>query len=436
MCIRIPKSFACAAVLRPIVIALLFMAHAAAGEWPQWRGPNRDGVSSEKGWLTQWPAAGPRMLWKTTVGNGCSSVAVVGGRLYTMGFALTRGPDGKTIKGDAEGRRVGTDTVWCIDANTAAPIWKHSYASLGDDTYCTPTVYQGLVYTLGRFGQLYCFEADSGHVVWSKDLVKDFAGIAPYYGYACSPLVIGDRLIVGCGGEKSQILCLDRKTGEPLWKCGKGPAGFSSAVTYETGGKPAVLMMTPPNVLAISADDGQELWRFPWKGHKQGQGPSAATTPIILGDRVFLSGSGSDHLAVVLQMPMAPGSSPKVIWQNEEMANYFQSSVLVNGYVYGTHTVNHEAKTTSLRCLSFDTGEVKWIREGFGHAPLMAADGKLIIMGDRGELVVAEASPAGFKELARAQVLGGQCWACPVLCDGRIYCRSNGGNLICLDVRP
>jgi hypothetical protein len=108
------------------VLALSFLIAAARADWPQWRGPHRDGVSDEKGWMKQWPAAGPKELWKTNVGNGCSSVAVVGGRLYTMGFALTRGPDGKTIKGDKEGRRLGADTVWCIDASSGATIWKHS----------------------------------------------------------------------------------------------------------------------------------------------------------------------------------------------------------------------------------------------------------------------------------------------------------------------
>ncbi len=169
---------------------------------------------------------------------------------------------------------------------------------------------------------------------------------------------------------------------------------------------------------------------IPWK--KQKEGVSPCTTPIVNGDKVFLSGSGNDRMDVLLQMT---GDKPKVVWQNEEMANYFQSSVLVDGYLYGTHSLDHTSKSASLRCVRFDTGEVKWKKKGLGHAPLMAADGKLIIMEEQGNLIVAEASPKEFKELARAKVLDGQCWTCPVLCGGRLYCRNTGGDLVCLDVK-
>ena len=133
-------------------------------------------------------------------------------------------------------------------------------------------------------------------------------------------------------------------------------------------------------------------------------------------------------------LELTPGG-PQEIWKNGNLSNYFQSDVLVDGHLYGTRNVDHVAKSASLRCVRFDTGEVKWEQKGFGHAPLVAADGKLIIMGERGELVVAEASPQGFRQLAHAKVLDGECWTCPVLCGGRIYCRNHGGNIVCLDVK-
>ncbi len=281
----------------------------------------------------------------------------------------------------------------------------------GSESFCASTPLRG---------------ASSG----TRNLVKDFGGKRPYYGYACSPLLVRDVLVVECGGKEALVLGLDAKTGQPRWKCGKGEAGFSSAVSYEFGGKTGLVLLTPAIALGINAANGEELWRYPWKERKEGVSP--CTTPIVYGDKVFLSGSGNDRMDVLLQMT---GDNPKVVWQNEEMANYFQSCVLVNGHLYGTHSLDHTSKSASLRCVRFETGEVKWEKKGFGHAPLMAADGKLIIMEEQGNLIVAEASPKVFKELARAKVLDGQCWTCPVLCGGRLYCRNTGGDLVCLDVK-
>ncbi len=257
-------------------------------------------------------------------------------------------------------------------------------------------------------------------------MVKDFGGERPYYGYACSPLVAGDVVVVGCGGKEALLLGLDRKTGQPLWKYGKGDAGFSSPVLYQSGGKSAVLMMTPGMAWGIRADNGEELWHYPWRATDQ-------PTPIVLGEKVFLTGlDGKEGLSVLLEL--TPGG-PKEIWKNQNLGIYFHSGVLVEGHVYGTNNPDADAKNATLRCVSFETGELKWQQGGLGHAPLIAADGKLIIMAGRGELVVAEASPKAFKELARAKVFNDEGWACPVLCGGRVYCRSHGGDLVCLDVK-
>ncbi len=197
---------------------------AQAADWPQWRGPNRDGISIEKDWTTKWPAKGPKLLWQAPVGGGYSSVAVIGTRLYTMGFALGEpGPD-KQYKKDENGRRVGKDIVWCLDAETGKVLWKHTYPAPGDDTFGTPAVYDGRVYTFGRFGQLLCLDAAEGRVLWSKNVIGDFKGKRPYDGYACSPLVVQDRVIVEGGGE-AQVLAVNRKTGQLAWKCGTGAGG-------------------------------------------------------------------------------------------------------------------------------------------------------------------------------------------------------------------
>ncbi len=423
-------------MLRVIILAIVVdellgvTAEARAADWPQWRGPNRDGISIEKDWTTKWPAKGPKLLWQAPVGGGYSSVAVVGSRVYTMGFELDEpGPD-KQYKKDESGRRLGKDIVWCLDAGSGKVLWKHTYPAPGDDTFSTPAVCDGRVYTLGRFGQLFCLDAADGRVVWHKNVIDDFGGKRPYDGYACSPLVLQNRVVVEGGGQ-ALLLALDGKTGQLAWKRGTGDAaGMSSPVPYLADGKPAVLMLTPKAALGVNAVGGEELWQYPWKW-----GGYTIATPLVHGDRVLFTGFPRKSFSVMLQLT---SSGPKEIWKNAAIGLLFHSGVLVDGHVYGPHSIAGAAESTVLRCVSWDTGEVKWTHEGLGFTPLISVNGKLILTTDDGSLVVAEASPKGYKELARAKVMDGgyaQCWICPVLCDGKLYTRRHWGNLLCLDLK-
>jgi len=401
---------------------------ACGADWPQWRGPNRDGVSTERGWTTRWPEKGPKVLWKANVDGGYSSFAVAGGRVYTMGNALDKpGPDGK-YKKDEEGRALGREIVCCLDAETGKVLWKHSYPAPAEGTQSTPAVYDGRVYTLGRFGQICCLDAADGRPIWSHNLLSDFGGkLRPYSGYACSPLVVQNVVIVHAGGD-ALVLALDRKTGHLAWKSGPGAgAAESSPVPYDAGGKPGVVMLTPKVALGLNAVNGDELWRYPWKG-----GGYTIPTPLVHADRVLLSVFPRDGLSLMLQLT---SGGPKEAWKTSGMGLLFHSGVLVDGHVYGPYSNSGEADTTLLQCVSWDTGEVKWTHAGFGFSPLVAADGKLILMTDDGELVVAEASPKAYEELARAKVFPSKSksWVCPVLCSGRIYCR-HGEDVVCLDV--
>ncbi|MGA2621973.1 MAG: PQQ-binding-like beta-propeller repeat protein, partial [Thermoguttaceae bacterium] len=298
-----------------------------------------------------------------------------------------------------------------------------------EGTQSTPAVYDGRVYTLGRFGQICCLDAADGRPIWSHSLLRDFGGkLRPYSGYACSPLVLQNVVIVHAGGD-ALVLALDRKTGHLAWKSGPGAgAAESSPVPYDAGGKPGVVMLTPKVALGLNAVSGDELWRYPWKG-----GGYTIPTPLVHGDRVLLSVFPRDGLSLMLQLT---SSGPKEVWKTKGMGLLFHSGVLVDGHVYGPYSNSGEADTTLLQCVSWDTGEVKWTHAGFGFSPLVAADGKLILITDDGELVVAEASPKAYKELARAKVFPSKSksWVCPVLCGGRIYCRG-GENAVCLDVK-
>ncbi len=383
---------------------------AAGVDWYRWRGPDLNGVSKETGWFSPWPQAGPRQLWKAAVGQGYSSVSVSQGRLYTMGVV-----DGK-------------ETVWCLDANTGAVLWKHSYPYVFQPHYydggssVTPTVDGKQIFTLGQSGELFCFDAATGKVVWSKNIQQQLQVRRGEWGFAGSPLVEGKLLILNVGSFGAAV---DKATGQVVWVTGKEANGYSSAVPFTSGARRGVALLTAKAVVGVEAATGKELWRHPWKT----EWDINVADPIIDGDQVFVSSSYGSGGALI-QFGAQP---PKVLWQTKEMQNHFNSCVLLDGHLYG---VNGEAgKFADLKCLDWKTGAVKWTAKGLGMGALMAAEGKLIILSEKGELVIAAATPEAFKPLARAQVLGGKCWTTPVLSHARIYARNSRGDLVCVESR-
>ena len=394
-------------VAAAVTLLLLAATRADAADWPNWRGPNYNGVSDEKGWMEGWLKKELKVLWERSVGIGHSSVAVSKGRLYTMG------------------NRGNIDTVWCLNAETGAVIWEHSYPCPARDypgPRATPTVDGQYVYTLSREGHVFCLQADSGKVIWSRNLQKELSAKPPTWGFAGSPLVEGKLLILNVG---TAGVALDKATGRIVWKSGPGTAGYSTPVAFTMGQMRCVAILNATSLVVLDAANGKQIWRLP---RKVAYDVNAAD-PIISGNKMFIS-SGYKKGCALLRID---GEKPTVLWQNREMSNYFNNCVLWKGHIYGFDRFNR----TRLRCLDFQTGDVKWSRRlGKKDCALMIADGKMIIMEWRGTLIIAEASPAGFKELARRKVLSGTCWAIPVLSGGRIYCRSHQGKLLCLKVGP
>lgn len=385
------------------IIALSAVA-ATAADWPNFRGPTHDGISKETGWTTEWPADGPKVLWKAKVGMGFSAVVVASGKAYTQGNTKDE------------------DTIFCFDANNGTSVWKHSYAAPLDPKYyeggtsATPTVDGDRVYTISKRGIVHCLGAADGKVIWTKNLQEELGAKIPEWGFAGSFFIEGDLAILNIGSAGT---ALDKKTGKVVWTSGKEESGYSTPIPYDAGGERAVMLAIKQDVIAVKIKDGKELWRFPWKT----QYDVNAANPILSGSKVFIS-SGYNRGGGVFDISKNP---PAKVWENKNMRNHMASSVLWQGHLYGVDE-------NQLRCVVFDTGEVKWTDKVSGKGSLILADGKLIVLTERGELIVANPSPEGFKPISRAQVVGGKCWTAPTLANGKIYVRTGPGDVVCLDV--
>lgn len=415
----IPRSFfsPAPAALLASGLSLTFALSAPALDWPQWRGLQRNGISAETGWRTAWPKDGLPCVWKAEVGTGYGTVSVSQGKLYVMGNTADQ------------------DTVYCLDATSGKQVWKYTYPCPAKDpngyhgVRSTPTVDGNRVYTTSRQGQLFCLDAATGQVKWSKDFVKDYGAKAPTWGFALSPLVEGNLLIVEPGGPGAAVVALNKENGQNQWKAGNDAASYSSPFAFDLKGERCVAVFDAAAAVGRKVKDGAELWRLPWKTSYD----INAATPIVEGSRLFLS-SGYGSGAAVYDLSVSP---PAEVWKNKNMRNHVNSCVLWKGALYGFDE-------STLKCLDFATGKVNWEEKKYGKGSLIVVDGKLILYSERGQLGLAEAVPDGYKELAfvkavevRASYPGGaakQTWANPVLANGRIYCRSQD-DLVCLDVR-
>ncbi len=386
--------------------SLASLAGSSAVDWPQWRGPERNSISAEKLAAT-WPADGPKILWRASVGTGFSSIAVSQGRAYTLGNTNNQ------------------DTLWCLDALTGQQTWKYTYASqLGPQWYeggpgSTPTVDSNRVFTISKWGDVLCFDAAQGTVLWQRHLRAD--GLVPNrWGFAGSPLIWGNLVILNAGAAGT---ALDRDTGRIVWSNGTNAGGYASPTLFRSGGRESVLIFAAKHLVALDPNTGRELWRHPWETGWD----TNIMDPLTHRDRIFIS-SFSRGCALL----SVTDSKPSVIYDTKVLHNHLSPGVLLGDYLYA---FNGEAKQqTDFRCIHLPTGELKWIASNPAFGSLICADGKLIVLSEKGELLLAEASPAAFKPLARAKVLSGVCWTPPALANGLLYVRNARGDLRCLEL--
>lgn len=396
--------------LRFLIAAAIVTASASADDWFQWRGPDRNGISAEENLRDQWPATGPPIRWKGSVGTGFSSATVAAGRLFTLG------------------NRENMDTVYCLDAESGKLRWKHSYESPLEDRFfeggptSTPTIGGDSVYTLGRQGDLFCFDAATGAVNWSQDVAEATDVRVPGWGFAASPVVHGDIVLVGVGETGTAV---DKRTGAVLWSSADADAGYATPLPVRRDDQWFVLIASGKFYHMVDMATGQEAWRLRWLTRF---GANAAD-PIVSGDHVFIS-SGYNRGSALLKLTNA---APEIVWKGKEFQSQFSSSVLIDGFLYGVD--GDTSGERALKCVELQSGEVRWAEHGFGSGALMAANNRLIILSESGELVIAAASADAFRALARAKIMEGKCWTAPVLSNGQVYCRSADGEIVCVDLR-
>lgn len=399
----------CATVtlLTTLIGLLLPIRVVTANDWPNWMGPDLNGVSSETGWSATWPDAGLPEQWAQQIGIGFSSVSVVDGLLYTMGH------------------RDGQETVWCLDAASGKEVWSHTYpAELNDNLYeggpgSTPTVDGPYVYTLSVDGQLFCLDRQRGTVQWQRNLQQDLEVGLHEWGFNSSPLILGDQLIVQGG----RVVSYNKRTGKLQWRTEGHRAGYGSVRAFQHGGRKLLASLDCDGLRITVAADGAQVafteWRSPFATN--------SSTPIIVDDTIFIS-TGYNVGCGLLRLK---DETLDPIYTNREMRNHFNNSILIDGYLYGFDGNSNLGRVVTLTCMEFATGKVQWKQRGLGCGSLMAADGKLIILSEKGKLVLAAADSEKFELLASSDFLNGRCWTVPVLANGRIYGRNAAGLLVC-----
>ncbi|HKZ03734.1 MAG TPA: PQQ-binding-like beta-propeller repeat protein [Pyrinomonadaceae bacterium] len=373
-----------------------------AGDWPQWRGPNRDGISKETGLMDQWPADGPPLAWKTTgAGRGYSSMAVAGGRLFTMG-----------LRGDRE-------FVVAFDIATGKEAWATAHGRAfrndrGDGPRGTPTVDGDSVYALGGDGDLSRLEARTGRIVWTMNVLRKFGGSNITWGISESPLVIGDKVLVNPGGSGASIVALNKKDGTLIWKSQSDTAGYSSAIPVQAGGINQVVFFTSRRAVGLDLRDGRLLWEYA----RPSNDVANVATPIARANRVFISSDYGTGGGLVEIKAGDRGVTAEEIYFTKDMRNHHSSSILVGDYLYGF-------SSSILTAMRFDTGEIAWRDRSVGKGSMVYADRHLYCFSENGVVGLVEATPQGYREKGRFKIQQDSLptWTHPIVVGGRLYIR-------------
>jgi len=388
-------------------------------DWPQWRGPHRNGVSQETGLLKQWPADGPKLVWQLNdIGDGYSTPSVVGTRIYLM-----------------SNRGMENEFVQCLSTRDGKVIWTTRVGKVGnpsDFLYAkarsTPTVDGDFIYALSSDGDLTCLETRDGQIRWQKSVRKEFGGQPGSWAYAESPLVDGDVVVVTPGGAQATIVALHKKTGELIWKSqvpGGDPAGYASAIIVNAAGRKQYVQFLSKGIVGVDAKTGEFLWRYA----QVAKGMAQMVTPVARDEYVYGGAQGVGG-GVVRLNAKADGVAADEVYFARGLPNNIGGAVLVGNYLYGT-------AGDSLVAVELATGAIKWKADCIGDGSVACVDGMLFVHGENGQVALVEATPDAYHEKGRftpplppkRRKLGPfpeRAWTYPVIANGRLYIRDIG----------
>jgi outer membrane protein assembly factor BamB len=431
-----------------IVFGFVAVLSLSAEDWPQWMGPQRDAVWREGGIVRKFDPEGASVRWRTPIGAGYSGPAVIDGRVYVMDRRLAPGvgnPDNPFTKALVPGQ----ERVLCLDEATGEVLWTHAYEAPYTISYAagprtTPTVADGKVFTLGAEGDLFCLNADTGKVIWSRNFNRDFGAKTPEWGFAGHPLLDGNRLICLVGGEGSVAVAFDRETGRELWRAlsAKEP-GYSPPTLIEHGGRRMVVIWHPESVNALEPETGKVLWSVPFVSRYG----LTAPTPRLAGDILFVTAFYNGSLALRLS-----ADPPEILWRSpkatEKDTTYLHSIIstpfIEDGHIYGVCSYGQ------LRCLDLKTGKRIWEtlaattpeqETRWGNAFLIKHEDRFFLFNERGELIMARLTPAGYEEIDRMQLIEPTnrdpgrfvVWSHPAFANRSVYVR-NDRELVCVSL--
>ncbi len=424
-----------------LALLCLISPSSRAQDWNQWQGPNRDGTWKEQGTLDKFPEDGPKVLWRTKIANGYAGPAVADGRVFVADFVLEEGDDSPNP--GKQNAVSGKERLLCLDAKTGKQLWKHEYECSYKISYpngprVTPTVDKDRVYTLGAEGHLFCLNVKNGDVIWKRSLKDEYKTAAPYWGFAAHPLIDGDTLYCVVGGKGSVAVAFDKNDGKEKWRAlSAKTAGYCPPTMIEAGGTKQLLIWHPEALNSLNPKTGEKNWSFAMKPNYD----MSIIAPIHSGD--YLLASALQGTSLLLKLDRDKPAATEV-WRKKGPHPDHNPPLVVDGHIYGVD------ERGQLRCFDLKTGERKWesLATAPNGRPAGAATGfivqnneKFFVMIETGELIIAQFSPKGFKELDRAKILEPTTrtsnrrvvWSHPAFANKCVFAR-NDKEIICVSL--
>lgn len=424
-----------------------------AADWPQYMGPNRDGIWSETGIIEKFPEGGPKVRWRVPIKPGYTGPAVVGGKVFVMDRELAEGAKNhnESLFPHRPGKGIpGKERILCFSVADGKQLWKHEYDCAYTVSYpggprCTPTVHDGLVYALGTEGHLTCLNADTGKVVWQKDFAKEYQAKSPIWGHSAHPLVDGKKLICIVGGEGSVVVAFDKDNGKEIWKAlTSKEQGYCMPMIYEVGGRRQLIIWHAESINGLDPENGHVYWTEPTKVYMG----MSISTPRFSKNQLFVTGfpGQAGNLFGAQMFRLEPDGKVATVWKGTKklgINSVFSTPHFEDGYIYGVHSGG------ILMCIKADTGERVWESlkphgpraEGSAEIFMVKNGDKWFLANEKGDLIIAKVTPQGYEEISRAHLLKPDSvafgrdvvWAHPAYAEKCAFMR-NDHELICVEL--